>query len=221
MNAKICVSTKARDLEELVKNAVEAERAGADLVEARLDYLPSHEGIGEIPRSVNVPVIATARSAAEGGGFEGGEESRARLLGKAAESGFRYLDVELGSKALEKLSGKGNLIVSWHDFASTPGVEELEEVLDRSIRSGAEIAKIVTTAERSADNITVLRFLARHARSRKMVCFAMGEEGLPSRVLSPLFGSAFTYASLGRGKETAPGQVPVKELKQMLRDLSL
>jgi 3-dehydroquinate dehydratase type I len=221
MNARICVSTKAQSLGELAKSIVEAEKAGADLVEARLDYLHSHEGIEMIPGLVKIPVIATARRVGEGGMFDGSEENRARLLEKAIEAGFAHIDVELGSKALANLSGKRNLIVSWHDFNSTPEVEKLEEVLDQATRSGAEITKVVTTAERSIDNIKVLRFLARHARSHRLVCFAMGEEGLPSRILSPLFGSEFTYASLGRGRETAPGQLPVNELRQVLRELVL
>jgi 3-dehydroquinate dehydratase/shikimate dehydrogenase len=36
--------------------------------------------------------------------------------------------------------------------------------------------------------------------------------GLLSRVLSPLAGGYFTYASIETGKESAPGQITVKEL---------
>jgi 3-dehydroquinate dehydratase len=50
-----------------------------------------------------------------------------------------------------------------------------------------------------------------------MVSFAMGPLGLASRVLCPLIGGYFTYASLGEGKESAPGQLTVDQLKGIYR----
>lgn len=220
MNARICVSARADSASKLAEHLVEAQRAGADLVEARLDYLASFSDIERIPGPLEIPTIAALRMASEGGGFTGDEGSRIKLLERAGEAGFNYLDVELGSKALMSLKGKWDMIASWHEFHSTPEAERLEEVLGQALSSGAEIVKIVTTALKSIDNISILRFLARHSRSNKMVCFAMGEEGLPSRVLSPLFGAQFTYASLRRGAETAPGQIPLDELRRIIGDLS-
>jgi len=190
-------------------------------VEARLDYLASFSGIERIPGRLGIPVIATLRPVAEGGGFSGDEAGRTKLLERAGESGFSYLDIELGSAASASLPRRWSTIISWHDHASTPELERLEEVLEQALSSGAEIAKVVTTAMKSVDNISVLRFLSRHARSNKVVAFAMGDEGLPSRILSPLFGSQFTYASLRRGAETAPGQIPLDELRRTLRELAL
>jgi 3-dehydroquinate dehydratase type I len=221
MNVKICVSVKAEGPAELAERALEAQRAGADLVESRLDFLSPPMGFERIPSLLDVPVIATVKSEREGGKYRGSEESRLELLERAGEAGYDYLDVELGSRALELLPQRWSLIVSWHEFSRTPEIDVLEEVLGRALSSGADIIKIVTTALRGIDNITVLRFLAKHSKSRRMVCFAMGEEGLPSRILSPLFGADFTYASLARGSETAPGQVPLAECRQMLKELFL
>lgn len=220
-NARICVSAKAESVQKLAGLLVEAQEAGADLVEARLDYLASFSDIERIPRLLAIPAIATLRAASEGGGFSGDEASRTKILGRAGKAGFSYLDVELGSAASASLPLKWSTIVSWHDYVSTPEVERLEEVLEQALKSGAEIAKVVTTALKSADNISVLRFLARHAKSKKVVCFAMGEEGLPSRILSPFFGAQFAYASLRRGTETAPGQIPLEELRRTMRELAL
>jgi 3-dehydroquinate dehydratase len=49
------------------------------------------------------------------------------------------------------------------------------------------------------------------------VSFAMGPSGITSRILSPLLGGYLTYASLGEGKESAPGQVTVSELTKIYR----
>ncbi|MEM2960941.1 MAG: type I 3-dehydroquinate dehydratase, partial [Candidatus Bathyarchaeia archaeon] len=57
------------------------------------------------------------------------------------------------------------------------------------------------------------------SKKTNLVCFAMGENGLLSRILSPLFGASFTYASLERGLETAPGQITISELREIYRRL--
>jgi 3-dehydroquinate dehydratase len=41
----------------------------------------------------------------------------------------------------------------------------------------------------------------------------MGEVGKISRLLSPIFGAFFTFASLEVGSETATGQMSIKEMQ--------
>jgi 3-dehydroquinate dehydratase len=41
----------------------------------------------------------------------------------------------------------------------------------------------------------------------------MGEAGKISRLLSPVFGGFFTFASLEKGAQTATGQMSISELK--------
>ena len=49
----------------------------------------------------------------------------------------------------------------------------------------------------------------------------MGEHGKVSRLLSPLFGGFFTFASLEQGSETAPGQMSIKEMRSAYELLGL
>lgn len=49
----------------------------------------------------------------------------------------------------------------------------------------------------------------------KRVVFCYGSYGVPSRVLSPVFGAEWAYAALRKGEETAPGQVDVEALKRI------
>ena len=79
------------------------------------------------------------------------------------------------------------------------------------LNRGADICKIVTTATSPDDNLTVLQLINTFAETR-MVSLAMGNLGLTSRILCPLAGGAFTYASIERDKESAPGQMTVSEL---------
>jgi len=104
-------------------------------------------------------------------------------------------------------------IVSFHDFTETPAITELNSVLAREVASGADTCKIVTTANCIEDNLAVLNFTSAASGKAKLVCFAMGEAGKISRLLSPLFGGYFTFASLERGNETAVGQLTIQEMK--------
>jgi len=49
----------------------------------------------------------------------------------------------------------------------------------------------------------------------------MGEAGVISRILSPLFGGEFTYASTKTGSESAPGQLTIAELREIYRVLGV
>ena len=55
----------------------------------------------------------------------------------------------------------------------------------------------------------------------KIIAFCMGEQGKISRVMAPLLGSYLTYASLNKGEESAPGQLTVKEIKEVFRILKI
>ena len=67
------------------------------------------------------------------------------------------------------------------------------------------------------DNLTVLKLIAEFSSTTKIVSFAMGTEGQFSRILCPLAGGYFTYASVGEGKESAEGQLTVNALKRNLQ----
>jgi 3-dehydroquinate dehydratase len=54
-----------------------------------------------------------------------------------------------------------------------------------------------------------------------IVCFAMGSQGVLSRILSPLFGGFFTFSALEVGLETSSGQISLTELKELYRKLGV
>jgi 3-dehydroquinate dehydratase-1 len=102
----------------------------------------------------------------------------------------------------------------------TPPLDTLREIAESQLAAGADISKIVTTARNFADNLTILQLIPEFP-SQRIVAFAMGELGLTSRIICPLIGGDFTYASISKGGESAPGQLTVKELGQiygMLKD---
>jgi 3-dehydroquinate dehydratase / shikimate dehydrogenase len=194
-------------------------------LEFRLDYL-SKPGLA-LPRikrflesHPGTVVIATCRRAASGGKFRGSIDSQLDLLGKAAAAGCQLVDVELQTASkckpaqLQKLRTRAALILSFHDFRAT---RKLDETLEKMLAYPADFYKVVSTATTLADNVAMIKFLARQGDRHSLVGMCMGEQGIISRVLGVRAGSVFTFASAVAGEETAPGQVTAQELRNVYR----
>ena len=80
--------------------------------------------------------------------------------------------------------------------------------------AGADICKLVTTARRFEDNLAVLELISDFPKAR-VISFAMGPLGGISRILCPLVGGDFIYASVVEGKESAVGQITVSDLRKI------
>jgi len=81
----------------------------------------------------------------------------------------------------------------------------------------ADFYKVVSTATTLADNVAMIKFLAREGDRHSVVGMCMGEQGTISRVLGVRAGSVFTFASAVAGQETAPGQISAQELRSVFR----
>jgi 3-dehydroquinate dehydratase/shikimate dehydrogenase len=194
-------------------------------LEFRLDYL-SKPGLA-LPRikrflesHPGTVVIATCRRAVSGGKFRGSIDSQLDLLGKAAAAGCQLVDVELQTASkckpaqLQKLRTRAALILSFHNFRAT---RKLDETLEKMLAYPADFYKVASTATTLADNVAMIKFLARPGDRHSLVGMCMGEQGIISRVLGVRAGSVFTFASAVAGEETAPGQVTAQELRNVYR----
>jgi 3-dehydroquinate dehydratase type I len=220
------VSILPKTTAEALRLIEKAENAHADLIEVRLDCLKDYNALGDVAAHGKTSKIATSKLHNCRGEFSGTETEQLQLLLSAAKNGFEYVDIELSNPKLKETVKelrllKVKLIVSFHDFAETPSLSELNSVLEREIASGADVCKIVTTAKQIEDNLVLLNFTSTASIKAKVVCFAMGELGKVSRVLSPLLGGYFTFASLERGSETAAGQMTIQEMKTAYELLGL
>jgi 3-dehydroquinate dehydratase type I len=203
-----------------------AEESHADFIEVRLDCLGDYSEMGDLAVHGKVPLIATNIPLSHQGKFSGTETERQQTLFKAANNGFEYVDVELSNPRLKGIVRELKLldvkpIVSFHDFTGALSLSELNSILEREIASGTDVCKIVTTAKRIEDNLTFLNFTSTACRKTRIVCFAMAELGKVSRLLSPLFGGFFTFASLEQGSETASGQMTIQEMRAAYELLGL
>jgi 3-dehydroquinate dehydratase/shikimate dehydrogenase len=221
----ICVSLAARDAKGVVKAARAARGAGADTVEVRLDRLRglSAASVARLGRSIDfIPAIATLRPEWEGGAFAGSEDERIGLLAVAAESGFDFIDMELGMDrrrqnsllGLCKERGVGT-IVSHHDGVRTPGVTAVVRRIEKCASLG-DIGKAAFFCASGHDAAAIME--AAGAARQKGLCFiaiGMGERGRLTRLLAPFIGSAMAYACLDRRHMTAEGQPEIGEIIRM------
>jgi 3-dehydroquinate dehydratase type I len=215
-----------RNVNRVVRSIRLLERHDPDFIEIRLDSMRSPSSLSEIRNATERPLIATNRSAAQGGLFRGTEEARLETLMQAAREEFDYIDVELKTKDVRETARQmkqhgARVIISYHNEKLTHGEQALESIILREERAGADVCKIVGTARSYSDSLRCLRFVEKHARRAKLVCFCMGRLGIPSRILSPVFGGYFTFASIRPGQESAAGQIPIDELQTLYKELGL
>jgi 3-dehydroquinate dehydratase type I len=148
-------------------------------------------------------------------------DSRRLLLETAIDGGAAFVDVEVEmnraykSAIVNHAMEKGcTPIVSFHNYNETPPGRELVRLVERCFGSGAEIAKIACMVNSEEDNDALLGLLE---MKKRLVVIGMGEMGRRTRVMAPLLGAEFTFASLGR--KTAEGQLSVDEMKDLIREL--
>ncbi|HYO82807.1 MAG TPA: shikimate dehydrogenase [Bryobacteraceae bacterium] len=221
---RICVALGFDSPEKLLEHARREIQEGETFLEMRLDYLPDPQrGLQVMSRVVSehpdVKVLATCRRNTNHGSFHGSVDEQVRILEAAVAHGAAAVDLEiesaevLDSPALQSLNHGTGLVVSYHNFESTPA---MDAVVRRMHRVEAWAYKIVTTARKPSD---VLRLLAcgKTTAGSRLILMAMGEIGFPTRVISPAFGSMYTYASPNGAEGTAPGQICARQLRNLDR----
>ena len=199
----------------------EMRKAGVDIFELRVDRFASWNPayvLKEIAKFTKWPVLATIRSKNEGGRWRDSEAGRLQLF-RAVIPKVKMVDIELSSRSILKdvvkaaKKHKKQVIISYHDFKSTPPRAKLNRVLREAKAFGADIVKIAAMARSHKDVQTLLDFTKKNAK-KKIITIAMGEKGAISRVLFPKLGSLMTYASLGRSM--APGQLDYRTTLKLL-----
>ncbi|PYT07591.1 MAG: shikimate dehydrogenase [Acidobacteria bacterium] len=213
---RLIASVLPESSEQARQDIERAAAAGADSVELRLDASPSDPPLAllEHARRLGLLTIATCRRVSDGGAFAGGERERLSLLERAG-SLADFIDIEADSGALERLThsmSRARLIASHHDLSGTPA--DLEPLV-RRLRSvpGAALIKIVTAARDLRDNLTHRNLLRRirGKNARDLISFAMGQKGVPSRILALAWGSAAGYFAASELRPAAAGQIGLRQ----------
>jgi 3-dehydroquinate dehydratase-1/3-dehydroquinate dehydratase/shikimate dehydrogenase len=218
---KICVSLAGKDAA-AVYDQVQPVLDEVDVIEIRLDAMPDPE-VAKCCSLLRKPLLFTHRPGWEGGEFNGFEDDRVRPLFDAVQLQAAYIDFELRadpqlrSQLLEAMANSPcRMIISWHDFKTTPPAAELEELLQLMMASKAHIGKIVTTARNPAEVLRVLQLQQTAMEAGfPLSCFCMGEPGRISRLATLYLGGYMSYAALNSGQATAAGQLSVQQLSRL------
>jgi 3-dehydroquinate dehydratase type I len=205
---KLCASIIDTDIA-----AVKKIEPIVDLFELRIDLIG--DKWMEVARQLKKPWIACNRMVEEGGKWEGNEARRIERLLQAVELGAKIVDIEYNAKNVDNIirliKKRAECLLSFHDFQKTPSLDVLKQIVNKELKAGADICKVVTTAQTFEDNLAVMRLFSEFP-GIKMVAFAMGTQGFLSRVMAPLIGAYFTYGAVQKGVESAPGQLPVSDM---------
>ena len=230
---KICVPIVGKTREEIVKAAEEIRTLPVDVVEWRADW---YEEIFEADVVLDIlqelrrilgelPLLFTFRTKKEGGEKEIDEKNYRTLNQLAAESGLADLiDVEVfsGDEVVNDLvrtahENEVKVIGSNHDFEKTPSKEEIIRRLQKMQELEVDLPKIAVMPRKKEDVLTLLAAteeMNRKYADRPIITMSMAGDGVISRVCGEVFGSALTFGAAGQA--SAPGQISVKELRQIL-----
>ncbi len=208
---RICASIVNEDL-----NAIRMVEDQIELFEVRIDLIGS--GWVKIVGKLNKPWVACNRRRAEGGKWLGDETERIEELLKALDMGAAIVDVEVETlnlaEIVKSIKTRAKCLLSFHQPRWMLPLNEMRYIVQKQLENGADICKVIATAQNFEDNLTALQINTEFPETR-VVSFNMGDLGLVSRIFCPLIGGDFTYASIERGMESAPGQITVGELRRI------
>lgn len=230
---KICVPIVGRTAEDIFAQAKNILDLPVDLVEWRVDWYEDVFTIDKVQKTAaglrnilgDIPLLFTFRTSKEGGEKEISAEDYAALNIMAAQSGYVDLvDVEIftGDEIVRKIIEKAHesgvkVIASNHDFFQTPEKDEIVRRLRFMQESGADIPKIAVMPTCKQDVLTLLSAtleMTEKYADRPIITMSMAATGVVSRLTGETFGSAVTFGAAS--KASAPGQIGVQELKQVL-----
>jgi len=239
---RIAVPIIAQTIDEARRDMDLAEKQGADIIELRFDYIdnPEIEDIETLVKHNSVPKIYTNRHSSQSGpdkraGFKDSEQKRLEFGQAALGAGVNYYDVEQGHELNFKPENpnKQRSILSYHNFLKTPSLgglqRQFKSMLEDSAGAIPYIIKIATMANDYRDSLNMLKFLEwkleeygpGEGEIPQLIGLCMGKEGIPTRVLGSAYGSYMTFASLERGKSSAPGQMTLSELREAYKLLQI
>ena len=230
---KICVPIVGVTKEAILEEAKAITKLPADVVEWRIDWFENvfdfaaledvMKGLREVLG--DMPILMTFRTSKEGGEKAIEDEVYADINIRAAQTGYvDMVDVEVftGDEIVKKIIDGAHaagvkVVASNHDFFKTPDKDDLVCRLRLEQDNGADIPKIAVMPQNKKDVLTLLAAteeMANEYADRPIITMSMAGTGVISRLAGEVFGSALTFGAAA--KASAPGQMGVEDLKQVL-----
>ena len=193
-----------------------------DLFELRLDHLWPNLTLAEKwfqKMRGRSELIITARHPREGGANNLSLRERRELLLRFL-SLANFVDIELRSvepmapviKSARRSSV--HLVLSFHDFESTPNQRSLQAKAQVARKSGADIFKVATRAGSKAELARLMDFFLNCDTDIPISAMGMGKFGPESRKRLAALGSILNYGSIGSSR--VAGQPSITEIKKWI-----
>ncbi|MDO5619636.1 type I 3-dehydroquinate dehydratase [Kocuria sp.] len=238
-NPAIIVPLVGESVDDLVAEARAAVEVGADVIEWRADHWLAARAaeaaavgardVADVmsqlrPITEVTPVLFTVRTVAEGGLGPSDSHYGALLEEVITQVGADAVDIEHRREGAQGLFDTARAhgvptVASFHNFQATPPLEEICAILSQQETMGAAVAKVAVMPQDAEDVATLLAATARQAQTAgvPLITMSMAGAGAISRCAGHLFGSAATFGTTGRA--SAPGQIPVGDLKTLIAGL--
>jgi 3-dehydroquinate dehydratase-1 len=210
----VCVPLVGRNAAQLLDELARVHLAGPDLIEWRADFL---EGVPDVAQCLaiarqlqaaagDLPLVFTWRTAAEGGQPTSLDASGVCQISAAmAASGlFALIDLEsaldasLREPIVQAARRTGTaIILSRHDFATTPSIATMLEWFALAQQLGADVAKLAVMPQQDEDVLSLLAATAQASQTLRipLISMAMGSRGTLSRIFGHQYGSSVTFAA--------------------------
>lgn len=234
---KICVPIMGKTRDEVLKETKNILTYSPDILEWRADFLEEEVIEGEVHNAIlreirelvkDIPILYAFRTLEEGGKEIDEEAYKELILDIANAEVCDLLDVEvfkLKTKARDIVDeihsfSSVKVIGSYHNFELTPDTAELVYRFSVIDNCNADILKISTMPRKKKDVMRIMTAtILTHTRPncKPLVGISMGRLGRPTRLLGGFTGSAITFAEAG--KPSAPGQVDIRDMKEMIESL--
>ena len=220
---KIVVPVLPTTVAEVQELNVEKYRK-ADIIEWRADFLGDIESILQAAPFIfekfkDFSLLFTVRTANEGGNISISKKDYVTLLKKVAKFDPDYIDIEYFSyrKALPQLlEFKEKIVLSYHNFFESP--TDLSARMMKMQREETGFVKVAIMAQRECDVLDLLQITRDFTMEYgpKFIGIAMGELGKISRVAGGLTGSVWTFVALDKEEGSAPGQLTLPQMLDVL-----
>lgn len=231
---KTIVPITAKTAEQALAQAkVIADNPNADIAEFRidlLDFASNNKAVITLGKQLNQilkdkPLIATIRTANEGGQLKVSDAEYEKIYTEYLKQPFmQLLDIEMfreqnSVKKLTKLAHQKNVLVimSNHDFDKTPTQQEIEQRLLKQDQLGADVLKIAVMPKSKHDVMTLMNATLNVSQysQKPLLTMSMGRLGTISRIATANMGGSMSFGMIGEA--SAPGQIDVAQLKQLLK----
>ena len=229
----VCTPLVGRTHASVIAEVLQVLPKKPDVLEWRVDFfdgIGDHAALIQLARAIkqaagDIPLLFTRRSTIEGGEPITLNEAQviAMYTAVCASKSIDLIDYEMANDAANIAQVRAaavahdvKLVLSFHNFACTPGLDTLASKFLMAEQLGADVAKVAVMPHDMDDVLTLLTATQHASKTLRipLISMSMGAYGALTRLFGFAFGSALTFA-VGAAN-SAPGQVPIEDLNLVL-----